>query len=399
MLSRTSTPTLSQPGSGWASKVRLACQTAIVALALGALPLAAQYGDARRGAELFQQRRCTGCHTINGVGGATAPDLARSITRDLTPAGLSALMWNHGPAMWRAMTAQNVEIPALGPAEVADLFAYFYSQRYLDPAGDAARGKRVFTERRCANCHALSPTETGKAGPPVTQWPSTPDPIQWAQQMWNHAGAMLQAMEKARLPWPELTVQEMADLIVFVHNLPGRVAQPPELTFGTPANGEKLFSGQGCTKCHTLGERQPGHVDLLRATDIPHTMTGFAVAMWNHGPQMRRRAASTKSELLTFRGTDMNDLVSYLWSRRYFEAAGNAGRGRRVFQAKRCGVCHDQAESGAPPLKGEFSAPVMASALWRHGPMMLTRMEKQGLRWPVFDAREMADLIAYLNHR
>ena len=366
-------------------------------LALGALPLAAQYGDARRGAELFQQRRCTGCHAINGVGGATAPDLARSITRDLTPAGLAALMWNHGPAMWRAMTAQNVEIPALGPAEVADLFAYFYSERYLDPAGDAARGKRVFTDRRCASCHALSATETGKIGPPVTRWPSTTDPIQWAQQMWNHAGTMLSEMEKAHIPWPELTVQEMADLIVFVNNLPGRPASPPELTFGIPANGEKLFAQQGCTKCHTLGERQPGRIDLLRATDIPHSMTGFAVAMWNHGPQMRRRAASAKSELVSFRSTDMNDLVSYLWSRRYFETAGHSGRGRRVFQAKRCGVCHEQAGSGAPPLKGEFSAPVMASALWRHGPTMLTLMEKRGIRWPVFDAREMADLIAYLN--
>jgi cytochrome c2 len=371
---------------------------ALLAL-LVALPLPAQYGDARRGAELFQQHRCTECHAINSVGGTAAPDLARSLTRDLTPAGLSALMWNHGPVMWRAMAAQNLEIPALGPGEVADLFAYFYAERYLDPAGDAGRGKRVLTEKRCENCHALSAAERGKAGPPVTAWPASADPIQWAQQMWNHSGAMLKEMERTHIPFLTLTVQEMADLIVFVHHLPGRPPRPPTLSFGTPASGEKVFAQQGCTQCHTLGEKQPGHIDLLRIADTPRSMTGFAVEMWNHGPQMRRRAARTNTELQQFQGTEMNDLVAYLWSRRYFEVTGSVARGRRVFQSKNCSACHDQANSGAPPLKGEFSATVMASALWRHGPRMLVMMEKRGIRWPVFDAREMANLIAYLNKR
>jgi cytochrome c2 len=370
---------------------------ALVMLLL-ALPAVAQEGDARRGAQLLQDRRCTVCHSINGVGGGLAPDLARLTTRDFTPAGLAALMWNHGPAMWRAMAARSIEVPSLRPGEVADLFAYFYSERYFDPAGDAARGRRVFTERRCETCHALTPSEAAKVGTPVAKWPSTSDPVQWAQQMWNHAGPMLREMEKARIPWPELTVQELADLIVFVQSLPQRPAEPPALVFGNAARGEKLFE-QGCTRCHSLGMRAPGRIDLLRRSDAARTMTGLAVEMWNHGPRMRRRAAETRSDLLPFEGAEMNDLVAYLWTRRYFEESGHARRGRRIYNAKRCQVCHEDRASGAPALTGEFAAPVLASALWQHGPAMLAQMEKRSIRWPVFTGREMADLIAYLNAR
>jgi hypothetical protein len=38
----------------------------------------------------------------------------------------------------------------------------------------------------------------------------------------------------------------------------------------------------------------------------------------------------------------------------------------------------------------------MVSALWRHGPSMLSQMKKQGVPWPRFEGAQMADLIAYL---
>ena len=39
----------------------------------------------------------------------------------------------------------------------------------------------------------------------------------------------------------------------------------------------------------------------------------------------------------------------------------------------------------------------MISTLWRHGPRMLKDMEAKRLPWPKFTARQMSDLIAYLN--
>jgi mono/diheme cytochrome c family protein len=40
-------------------------------------------GDPRRGEELFGQKGCNGCHTINGVGGQVGPNLTLEARRDL----------------------------------------------------------------------------------------------------------------------------------------------------------------------------------------------------------------------------------------------------------------------------------------------------------------------------
>ena len=37
---------------------------------------------------------------------------------------------------------------------------------------------------------------------------------------------------------------------------------------------------------------------------------------------------------------EVADLFAYFFAARYFERAGDSGRGRRVFQSKQCGQCH-----------------------------------------------------------
>jgi len=44
---------------------------------------AATHGDPGRGAELFGEKGCNGCHRIRGVGGAVGPDLTRVFRLDL----------------------------------------------------------------------------------------------------------------------------------------------------------------------------------------------------------------------------------------------------------------------------------------------------------------------------
>jgi NapC/NirT cytochrome c family protein len=41
----------------------------------------------------------------------------------------------------------------------------------------------------------------------------------------------------------------------------------------------------------------------------------------------------------------------------------------------------------------------MVSALWHHGPSMVDQMHRKSIAWPHFDAREMSNLIAYLDSR
>lgn len=367
MPTRTFTRTCLQLGFVWA------CSLAVAN---------AQYGDPRRGAEVFIRHHCTACHSIRGVGGGTAPDLARPTMKPFTAASLAAVMWNHGPAMWKAMAAKNLEVPALGSGEVADLYAYFYSERYFEPPGDAGRGKQVVIEKRCIACH--TPEK-------VAKWPALTDPVRWAQNMWNHSGFMVKEMEKKKIPWPKLTAQEMVDLMVYAQNLPGAKITPPTLTTPNPALGEKLFDQHGCVRCHSLGKKEPGRIDLLARKAHPTTATEFAAIMWNHGPQMRKRAEKSLTDLLPFQEEEMNHLLAFLFAKRYFEEPGDAKRGERILTARKCGTCHDLKSKGI-----QFSAPQMAAALWQHGPKMLSEMEKKGILWPTFRGKDMADLLAYL---
>ena len=98
----------------------------------------------------------------------------------------------------------------------------------------------------------------------------------------------------------------------------------------------------------------------------------------------------------------MPDLVAYLFTQRYFFEPGDSGRGARVFGDKACGTCHQakRIQTGAPDLSKSaesFSPVTLTAAAWRHGLPMIDEMKRQGLSWPEFKGREMADLVAYLN--
>jgi cytochrome c2 len=304
--------------------------------------------------------------------------------------------------MWRAMSGRKLPVPPLEPTEIADLYAYFYSIRYFDRAGDAARGKPLFSAKKCSVCHALTAAEGQRPGPPVSQWPAIANRIRWTEHMWNHSGAMMAEMEKKGIAWPVFTLQEMVDLLVYVRNLPDRPREEPALVLEDPAGGERLFEQRGCVRCHTAGTQAPDKVDLVGAAREARTFTELGVRMWNHLPQMRRRAAQVQTDFPTFSENEMSQLIAFLFAKRYFEEKGEVGAGKRIFHAKKCGACHDQPSSAAPSLqakRGQFSAHQMASALWQHGPQMLAEMEKRDIRWPSFTGRQMADLIAALNSR
>ena len=46
--------------------------------------------------------------------------------------------------MWSAMRDRNITAGNLDEQGAADLLAYFYSARFFEKPGDAARGKAVF---------------------------------------------------------------------------------------------------------------------------------------------------------------------------------------------------------------------------------------------------------------
>ena len=357
----------------------------IVACSLPAGLAAAPFisGDARRGEELFRRESCIECHSINGKGGKVGPDLGKHVGRDYTPAVMASVMWNHAPAMWSAMKTRGIRRATLSQDSAADLFAYFYSVRYFELPGDAARGKQLFEIKHCSECHGLTQSPA-QGGTPVARWRNVGYPIALANQMWNHASQMKELFARKKVKWSELTPQELTDIQVYVQNLPALRGQQPGLILPAGENGQALFQSKGCVKCHDGARMLEGRLKRK-------TLTGIAVEMWNHAPRMAGKAPALELD-------EMRQILSYLWAGQFFAEEGSPGRGQRVFEEKKCVRCHRG--GGAPNLaakKGQFSPIFMVAALWEHGPRMLDEMQAKNVTWPRFSGTQMADLIAYLN--
>jgi mono/diheme cytochrome c family protein len=339
--------------------------------------------DSERGGKLFETLACIQCHSVNGRGGTEAPDLGKVSDRNFTPASLTATLWNHAPRMFAAMKKREIRAGDLNPQAAADLLAYFYAARFFERPGDASRGLRVFSEKRCADCHGLKTAKIPEARP-VSEWQAIDQPIALVDAMWNHAAGMREQFAKRKWSWPELTSQELSDILVYLRGS-SRPAGRIEITSGEM--GKQIFESKTCSGCH--------HTALELAPRLRHmTLTDIAAALWNHQPKM-------SSGPVPMNVNEMGELVSYLWARQFFEDAGDAGRGRRVFTSKHCTSCHENGTDGAPKLPSASlpaSGPEMISAMWHHGPGMMQQMQSKHIPWPRFTTAQMSNLIAYLNN-
>ncbi len=362
-------------------------------LALILLPLAAQAavepvvsGDSARGARIFEQEQCVRCHSVNGRGGKMGADFGRLVSRSYTPALLASTMWNHAPVMWGAMETAGIERPHLSEGDAADLFAYFYSARFFDQPGDAARGKATFAAKHCGDCHGVRDS-LAEGAPPIAQWESLADPVVMVQQMWNHSARMQDAFARRGIVWQQLTTAQLNDMAAWLRSLPETRHLVSRFSNTSDRDGYRIFEAKGCVKCHA------GNLALEnRLHDM--TLTDIAVDMWNHAPRMVKPTPS-----LT--GQEMRELLSFLWMRQFVYPAGDVARGNAVFHNRHCADCHAGGTHGAPQLPGQarhYSEVAIMSAIWGHGPQMLNRMKQAGIGWPRFRSpQELGDLLAYLN--
>lgn len=371
--------------------MRTTVQAGVLAVVTSLSLLGASFeADSKRGAALFREQMCTSCHSVGGEGGRSAPDLGQRLDRNYTPAGIASLMWNHAPVMWTAIQKQGLKMPELSESQAADLFAYFYSAHFFEKPGEAQRGKALFASKGCAGCHSLTPGASS-VGPPVSQWESLSGPIILIQRMWAHAPQMRKAMEARQMKWPELTSQDMSDLLVYLENLPQNRHADRSLQVPSPEGGEVLFHSKGCDKCHTNAKAFENLIGDSTLTDV-------AAAMWNHAPLMMKDPASAPGPINV---TEMQQIISYVWARQFFSTRGDAARGRKVFESQKCATCHNPS-GGAPEIDrstGPYSAVRMVSVLWKHGPAMAQRMQQKKITWPQLSSSDMANVIAYLNNR
>lgn len=169
-------------------------------------------GSPSRGKDLYTSRGCATCHTFGKQG--RAPDLDR-VDLPNTLAGIASRMWNHAPAMQRAMRRINSDATSLEAQEMADIIAYLLTRRYFLGKGDAIAGGKVFAAKGCVTCHQLDEVG-GRVGPELTEIRGRASPVFMAYVMWRWGPKMMAEMTRRGLPWPSFNDTEMADLIAFL---------------------------------------------------------------------------------------------------------------------------------------------------------------------------------------
>ncbi len=160
--------------------------------ARGATPFFA-VGSAESGRQLFESKGCSTCH-----GGALSLE-GRVRSHSMTD--FAASMWSHAPRMLQLP-------PDITGEEMRRLAGYLWSIQHFEPAGDARRGEKVWTAKRCGACHDSGP------GPALRG--RRINSISVVAALWKHGPAMLEQMRGKGIAWPRFRNTELSDLLEFV---------------------------------------------------------------------------------------------------------------------------------------------------------------------------------------
>jgi mono/diheme cytochrome c family protein len=172
-------------------------------------------GNAERGWSVFQSR-CMHCHSVNGKGGSSAPELGPQNELPLTTAQFAAVFWNHAPEMLRQSKDSGTPAPVFQGQEMTDLLTFLASLRYFEPTGTATAGAKVFADRGCAACHG-SMAEGTPAGPALKAGGAPYTAVSFTAALWQHGPKMVDRTWEMGIPWPTLKATDIGDLVSFLN--------------------------------------------------------------------------------------------------------------------------------------------------------------------------------------
>jgi cytochrome c2 len=352
-------------------------------------------GSPFRGRKLLSDKLCTQCHSVWGHGGDLGPEISTAVIGK-NWLDLVGDFWNHTPTMIDAMADSGHSWPTLSRGEMADLLSYLYYLRLFDQPGDPARGSNTYVRLRCVSCHTLG-GEGERGGVPLDRFSSYPSPVMLAQAMWN-AGAAMQREQLGRgTGIPIFSKGAMADIQAHIREKGDRGDRPVALMeLPDPVRGAEVFKSKHCAACH---ESASGSGPDLAVTALDLTVSEVSEILWNHSYEMSADMRSRGIKFPRFAGTQMADLISYLYLRSFFRDKGDAALGEGLFRERGCVRCHAGKHGSAPDLTLSKAAadPIgLSAAMWNHSPEMHALMAKEAVAWPTFEPGEMAALAAYL---
>lgn len=293
-------------------------------------------GSFTRGEKVFEEKKCNVCHSLGGKGGKVGPALDK-YQRYMSSIFIAQAMWNHGPKMPAKIREMGIEWPNFQGQEVADILAYIRGMGktdekgekiYMSP-GNPKNGEKLFSNKGCLTCHTIGLGE--RIGPDLANEELQGSVSEIANRMWNHGPEMWETMDAQGIPIPELSGEEMADIIAYVY------FSSYMDKGGDPYKGKEYFAIKGCASCHSLGVSFTGHdsnkVDFaikgctschslgqagerigpdLSESEAITSPVHLASSMWNHAPVMEKMLQESGLPWPRFEGNEMRDLVKYI---------------------------------------------------------------------------------------
>jgi len=265
-------------------------------------------GSVANGKKLLEIKGCVQCHSIGAKGGSIGPAF-ESIQQYASPLYILQAMWNHGPKMQEELKKSGVKYPTLTGQDVADISIYIRqatmgnSEIRMIP-GDPGKGKEVFYDKGCDNCHLTEGKAKRILAPNLRKLELKKSVTETASSMWNHGPMMLKEMKKESIDWPQFKDHEMADLIAYLYFL-GFEDKP-----GDSYRGERTFKEKECNNCHKTGGQGKGpDLTKIKKFDSPIKMVQL---MWNHASQMEDLLILQNKHWPKLGTGDMCDLYAYL---------------------------------------------------------------------------------------
>lgn len=175
-------------------------------------------GNPRQGKKVFQDKGCVNCHSGSQTGGQGP--ILEDLPLHKNAADIAGMMWNHGDTMLRTMRAGQIPWPTFEGKEMADLIAYLYFAKFIEPAGEAASGKTLFQERQCSSCHSIKGVG-GNLGPDLAESQSLSSEVTTLRAMLNHSEEMYETVLSKGKVWPLLNGKEMRDIFAYLGAVSG----------------------------------------------------------------------------------------------------------------------------------------------------------------------------------
>ena len=168
-------------------------------------------GNVGNGLKVFTDKGCIKCHSIFGKGGKDAPDLGKTVSQ-ANVTTLITKIWKHAGKMRDKFQQKKLQWPSFRETEMNDLIVFLYSLNYEDKPGDPRKGETIFRNNQCVGCHFKTDADKKKIVGDI----KSADAILFATQLWNHIPAMEAAMVTQAVPWPEMSGQDLRDVLAFL---------------------------------------------------------------------------------------------------------------------------------------------------------------------------------------